>query len=239
MTFNRALRRLYINSPLTKEICLVDKSHHYVINVLRQEVGDKILFFNGKDGEWRGVLSSFTKKNALYLLEEKTRKQPSIPSLTFAFAPLKKERLDYLVQKAVEMGAGTLQPIITAYTQNTKLDKLQHYAIEAAEQCGILTLPEVRKALSFEQFIANFPQNESLIFCDEQAEVKNPYDILKLTQAHKTLFIGPEGGFSDSEREVLLNKSFVTAISLGKNILRADTAAVAGMTIINLVCGFS
>jgi 16S rRNA (uracil1498-N3)-methyltransferase len=235
MNLNRTLRRLYINSPLVNEVNLTEKAHHYVINVLRQQIGDKILFFNGIDGEWCGSLTSFTKKQAIFTLETQLREQPLTPTLNFAFAPLKKDRLDYLVQKAVETGAGVLQPVITAYTQNNKLDKLQDYAIEAAEQCGILTVPKVLKTLSFEVFITNFPKDEALIFCDEQAEVKNPLQALEKINTHKTLFIGPEGGFSESERAILLSKPFVTAISLGKNILRADTAAVAGMTILGLL----
>jgi 16S rRNA (uracil1498-N3)-methyltransferase len=234
MNFDRALRRLYVEQPLVGEVTLIDKAHHYVINVLRQQTGDKMLFFNGIEGEWRGELISHTKKQAIYNLELQTRIQPEKPALTFAFAPLKKERLDYLVQKAVEMGAGTLQPVQTTYTQNMKLEKLESYAIEAAEQCGILCVPTIHKALSFKSFIEKFPQDEALIFCDEQAKDENPLDVLRDISAPKTLFIGPEGGFSEDERALLLAKPFVTPISLGKNILRADTAAVAGMMVIGL-----
>lgn len=235
--FDRTARRIYVNSPLVEggEVSLVDNQAHYVLNVLRQGVDDVMIIFNGVDGEWRAILTRFNKKSATYICEKLLREQPIAAGIAFAFAPLKKDRLEYMVQKAVEMGASTLLPVMTQYTQNNKLDKCEIYAIEAAEQCGILCLPQITKPLRFKEFVKQFSE-KSIIFCDELAPIANPIEALvghNLSDA--ILFVGPEGGFSDEERAALLALPKVIRLSLGKNILRADTAAVAAMAVINAV----
>ena len=171
---------------------------------------------------------------------ERTRPQPAAPDLLYCFAPLKAGRLDYLVQKAVEMGAGALQPVITRHTQVGKLgtDRLRANAIEAAEQCGILTMPEVREPLKLDRLLAGWEEGRRLIFCDEDSSTDNPLAALKaVTERKLALLVGPEGGFSDDERRQLRALPFVTAIPLGPRILRADTAAVAALAVIQATIG--
>jgi 16S rRNA (uracil1498-N3)-methyltransferase len=235
--FDRTARRLYLNAPLLEgaEVTLIDNQAHYVLNVLRQNLGDAMHLFNGIDGEWRGILTRFNKKSAIYCCEKQLREQPIASGVIFAFAPLKKERLEYMVQKAVEMGAGQLLPVFTQYTQNHKLDKCGIYAIEAAEQCGILNLPPIEKPLNFKEFLG-FAKDKTLVFCDELAPIANPITALEghdLSDA--IVFIGPEGGFSEDERVSLVALPKVVRLSLGKNILRADTAAVAAMALIGAI----
>jgi 16S rRNA (uracil1498-N3)-methyltransferase len=171
---------------------------------------------------------------------EQTRPQPPLPDLLYCFAPLKQGRLDYLVQKAVEMGAGVLQPVITQHTQVTKLgiERLQANAIEAAEQCGILAIPQVCEPMKLERLLADWDAARRLIFCDEDVGTDNPLSTLQAIAEHKLgLLVGPEGGFSDAERKELRALPFVTAIPLGPRILRADTAAVAALAVVQATVG--
>ena len=158
----------------------------------------------------------------------------------FLFAPLKVGRLDYLVQKAVEMGAGVIQPVITHHTQNHRIsiEKLQANALEAAEQCGILALPLVREPVKLEALLASWDASRRIIFCDEDHSTQNPLPGLSsISEKSLAVLIGPEGGFSDSERAILRALPFVTAIPLGPRILRADTAAVAALAIVQALIG--
>jgi 16S rRNA (uracil1498-N3)-methyltransferase len=171
---------------------------------------------------------------------ESQRPQPSLPDHVYCFAPLKQGRLDYLVQKAVEMGAGILQPVITQHTQVTKpsIDRLTANVIEAAEQCGILAVPQVREAEKFERLLAGWDTERRLVFCDEDASTNNPLPALQtLSEKKLALLVGPEGGFSDDERRMLRALPFVTAIPLGPRILRADTAAVAALAVMQATVG--
>ena len=166
--------------------------------------------------------------------------QTPLPDLVFLFAPLKVGRLDYLVQKAVEMGAGMIQPVITQFTQNHRvsLEKLQANALEAAEQCGILAVPQVREAVKLEALLDGWDGSRRLIFCDEVHETQNPLGALgAVSEKRLAVLVGPEGGFSDAERSLLRALPFVTAIPLGPRILRADTAAVAALAVVQTVLG--
>jgi 16S rRNA (uracil1498-N3)-methyltransferase len=168
------------------------------------------------------------------------RPQPALPDLLYCFAPLKQGRLDYLVQKAVEMGAGVLQPVVTRHTQVAKpgLDRLRANVVEAAEQCGILAVPEVRESEKLERLLGGWDPERRLIFCDEDASTNNPLPALQaVTERKLALLVGPEGGFSDDERRMLRTLPFVTAIPLGPRILRADTAAVAALAVIQATAG--
>jgi 16S rRNA (uracil1498-N3)-methyltransferase len=208
--------------------------------VLRMAEGAELLVFNGRDGEWLARLTAKTKKAVRLDTVEQTRAQPAAPDLVYCFAPLKVGRLDYLVQKAVEMGAGVLQPVITQHTQLAKVgtERLQANAIEAAEQCGILAIPEVREAQKFDRLLAEWDRERRLIFCDESAETHNPLPALQAIGETKLgLLVGPEGGFSEDERRQLHALPFVTAIPLGPRILRADTAAVAALAVIQATIG--
>ena len=172
--------------------------------------------------------------------EKKLADVSAPPDIDFIFAPLKHARLDYLVQKAVEMGAGILQPVITQHTQVAKpsIDRLRANVVEAAEQCGILAVPEVREAEKFERLLSGWDKERRLIFCDEDASTNNPLPALQAIKEKKlALLVGPEGGFSDDERKMLRALPFVTAIPLGPRILRADTAAVAALAVMQATLG--
>jgi 16S rRNA (uracil1498-N3)-methyltransferase len=213
---------------------------HYLTHVLRMAEGAELLVFNGRDGEWLARVAAKAKKAVRLETVEQTRPQPATPDLVYCFAPLKVGRLDYLVQKAVEMGAGVLQPVITQHTQLAKvgIERLQANAVEAAEQCGILAIPEVREAQKFTALLSSWDKERRLIFCDESAETNNPLPALQTIGERKLgLLIGPEGGFSEDERKQLYALPFVTAIPLGPRILRADTAAVAALAVMQATIG--
>ena len=203
--------------------------------------GAELLVFNGRDGEWLAHIDGApSKKSVRLVLAEQTRPQPLAPDLLFAFAPIKAGRLDYLVQKAVEMGAGALQPVITQHTQLSKVGtaRLQANVVEAAEQCGVLAIPAVRDAISFDALLEAWETGRRLIFCDEAAETDNPRAALQsIAETRLGLLVGPEGGFSDDERSQLRALPFVTPIPLGPRILRADTAAVAALAVIQSTIG--
>ncbi len=242
MRANYRMQRLFLDLPLVAGDTLsVDGPQaHYLATVLRMKAGDAVLVFNGSDGEWRAEIGEVRKKALTLVPVEQTRPQPPASDFVFAFAPIKAGRLDYLVQKAVEMGAGTIQPVITQHTQMTRIgtDRLQANALEAAEQCGILALPKVEDAIGFDAFLARWDTGRRLVFCDEAEESQNPLPILaQIADDRLGVVIGPEGGFSDAERKQLRALPFVTAIPLGPRILRADTAAVAAMAVIQAAIG--
>jgi 16S rRNA (uracil1498-N3)-methyltransferase len=242
MRANYRMQRLYVPDDLAegRGIEPSPPQTHYLLNVLRLGDGAEILLFNGRDGEWRATLAQAGRKKAHLTPGEQTRPQPPLPDLLYCFAPLKQGRLDYLVQKAVEMGAGALQPVLTQHTQVTKLgiDRLQANAVEAAEQCGILAIPPVREPVKFDRLLAEWDADRRLIFCDEDAGTNNPLPALQaIAERRLGLLIGPEGGFSDAERRELRALPFVTAIPLGPRILRADTAAVAALAVVQAIVG--
>jgi 16S rRNA (uracil1498-N3)-methyltransferase len=235
--------RLYLDAPLQagREIALTREQMNYLVNVLRLQTGQSVLVFNGRDGEWRAELASVTKKAATLAAVEQVRAQESGPDVDYLFAPLKHARLDYMVQKAVEMGARRLLPVLTRRTQvhRVNLERMQANAIEAAEQCGILTLAEVSEPRALDAVLAGWPQDRLLVFCDEDAPVQDPMAALA---AHRgigkaAVIIGPEGGFDPAERAMLQRVSPSVSISLGPRILRADTAAVAALALVQAVLG--
>lgn len=242
MRANYRMQRLYVPDDIAEGRAVEPDAPqiHYLLNVLRLGDGAEILLFNGRDGEWRATLTQAGKRKASLTLVERTRPQPPLPDLLYCFAPLKQGRLDYLVQKAVEMGAGALQPVITQHTQVTKLgiERLQANAIEAAEQCGILAIPPVREAVKLERLLIDWDAGRRLIFCDEDFGTNNPLPVLQgIDERRLGLLVGPEGGFSDAERRELRALPFVTAIPLGPRILRADTAAVAALAVVQAAIG--
>jgi 16S rRNA (uracil1498-N3)-methyltransferase len=267
--------RLFVRAPLAEgaTIDLDAKQANYLVNVLRLTAGESVLIFNGRDGEWRAALSASGKKTWRLTASEQTRPQPAAPDLHYIFAPLKHARLDYMVEKAVEMGAGRLRPIITRHTQVTRVntERMEANAIEAAEQCGILTLPQIDDPVQLMALLDRWESEEGarrLIFCDESAEGDalaqltptnrnaatasplpggeregvrgNARDTRTPTtsaNAPLAVLIGPEGGFAEDERAALLSRKFVTPISLGPRILRADTAAVAALAVVQATLG--
>jgi 16S rRNA (uracil1498-N3)-methyltransferase len=242
MRANYKMQRLFIDADLAagKTVEPSPQQSHYLANVLRLSEGAELLVFNGRDGEWLARVAAKTRKAMQLAAVEQVRPQPQPSDLVYCFAPLKQGRLDYLVQKAVEMGAGVLQPVITQHTQVAKpgLDRLRANAIEAAEQCGILAIPEVRETQKLDRLLAGWDHGRRLVFCDESADTNNPLPSLQSIAERKIgLLIGPEGGFSDDERKMLRALPFVTAIPLGPRILRADTAAVAALAVIQATVG--
>jgi 16S rRNA (uracil1498-N3)-methyltransferase len=242
MRANFRLQRLFVEGDIRRgtgiEASL--EQFNYLAHVLRMENGAEILVFNGIDGEWKARLSFPSRKKILLVPEEETRPQPAPSDLHYLFAPLKLGRLDYLVQKAVEMGAGLLQPVITQHVQGkiTNLGRLRANVVEAAEQCGILSVPDVADPARLTDLLQRWPRERRIIFCDESDAGLNPLPLLKeINERHLALLIGPEGGFSQEEREMLHGLEFVTAIPLGPRILRADTAAVAAMAVIQATIG--
>ncbi|MER8367506.1 16S rRNA (uracil(1498)-N(3))-methyltransferase [Mesorhizobium sp. M0306] len=242
MRANYKMQRLFVPDGLgpDTEFDIGPQQSHYLSHVLRLGEGAELLVFNGRDGEWSAAIATKSKKAVRLKVLELQRPQPRLPDLIYCFAPLKQGRLDYLVQKAVEMGAGILQPVITQHTQVAKpgIERLRANVVEAAEQCGILAVPELREAEKFERLLSNWDRERRLIFCDEDASTNNPLPALQAVRENKLgLLVGPEGGFSDEERRMLRAQPFVTAIPLGPRILRADTAAVAALALIQATIG--
>jgi 16S rRNA (uracil1498-N3)-methyltransferase len=213
---------------------------NYLVNVLRLRAGDGLLVFNGRDGEWRATVEPSGRRGCRLAIVERTRAQTPLPDLHYFFAPLKQARLDYMVQKAVEMGAGRLSPVITAFTQVARVNRrrMEANVVEAAEQCGVLALPLVDDPVPLAALIADWDAGRRLIFCDEAAPVASPATALaRLAPGPTAVLIGPEGGFSPEERAALLALPEVTALSLGPRIMRADTAAVAALALVQSFIG--
>ena len=237
--------RLFVAHPLTPAAHLaLDRAQtNYLVNVLRLKAGDPVLVFNGRDGEWRAHLAIGPRKQGALVIAEQTRPQPPPGDLHYLFAPLKHARLDYMVQKAVEMGASRLQPVLTRHAQVARinLERMRANAIEAAEQCGILTLPEIDAPLGFEAMVAARDPARLLVFCDEDAEVQDPIAALTAAAPDRAgaiaVLVGPEGGFADDERAALLKLPNTVRLALGPRILRADTAAVAALALVGAVLG--
>ncbi len=235
-------QRLFVASDLTEggEIALDHAQNNYLRNVLRLGSGDVILAFNGRHGEWRCELGERGKRHAVLIPLEQVREQQSGPSITYLFAPLKRARLDYMVQKAAELGVERLAPVLTQRTiaERVNLERMHANVIEAAEQCGILRMPQISEPRKLPATLADWPSSHPLIFCDEQAPIGSPIATLSgVAQGPAGILIGPEGGFSDEERRMIRAKPFTVPISLGPRIMRADTAAIAALTLINSTLG--
>ena len=209
---------------------------NYLLNVLRLTRGARVLAFNGRDGEFAATIGAATRKSATLTIGERIRPQEFPPDVDYLFAPLKHARLDYMAQKAVEMGARRLQPVITRRTQASRVNlaRLAANAREAAEQCGVIWLPEVSPERRLEEVLAAWPAERLLIFCDEDAPLANPVAGLATEEANAgvSLLIGPEGGFEESERQAIARLPRALRLSLGPRVLRADTAAVAALALI-------
>jgi 16S rRNA (uracil1498-N3)-methyltransferase len=221
------------------ETALAQPQSHYLLNVLRLSKGSRLLVFDGKSGEWRAEIVAAKKLCSIRQIE-KVREQTAAQDIHYAFAPLKQGRLDYMVQKAVEMGASALQPVITAHTavSRVNIERMRANAIEAAEQCGVLSIPAIDAPVKLEAVVKSCENDRTVVFCDERAPASSPLEALEGLKGKRiTALIGPEGGFSESEREGLLSRKFVCPISLGPRIMRADTAAVAVLALLNAVLG--
>ena len=235
--------RLFVDAVLAtgESVPLQREQSNYLGNVLRLGTGDNILVFNGRDGEWQASIAGRKRPDSLSI-GSRTRPQDRLPDLAYVFAPLKHARLDYMVQKAVEMGASSLQPVLTRFTQVARVngERMRANVIEAAEQCGILSLAAVAEPMPLERFLGERDPQRLLVFCDEAAEVADP---LRSLQGRPSgcdgidLLIGPEGGFAEQERATLLRQPQTLRLSLGPRILRADTAAVAALALVQAALG--
>lgn len=238
------LQRLFVEADLRPGaiVSLSRDQSNYLLNVLRYEAGRPLLVFNGRDGEFHASVRQ-ERKAASLAVGEQQRPQPAPGDLVYLFAPLKAARLDYMVQKAVEMGASRLRPVITRHTQVSRvnLERMRANVVEAAEQCGILAIAGVEDEEPLEKLLARFERDEPgrrLLYCDEHAETQNPLAILRaLPRGPLAVLVGPEGGFAEAERELLCELPFVTAIPLGPRILRADTAAIAALAVVQATIG--
>jgi 16S rRNA (uracil1498-N3)-methyltransferase len=234
--------RLYVDAPLREAAAVaLDRAQaHYLTAVMRLKSGASVLVFNGRDGEWEAVIQA-EKRSAVLQIGTQTRPQTAAGDLHYLFAPLKSARLDYMVQKAVEMGASRLQPVLTRHGQVARVNapRMRANVIEAAEQCGILSLPDIAEPQMLARSLGALEPQRYLIFCDEDAEVVDPLLTLGKLPRHAPLavLIGPEGGFANDERAALVRLPNVVRLALGPRILRADTAAVAALALVQAVLG--
>ena len=235
--------RLFVDAALAagETVALERSQSNYLGNVLRLSEGDTILVFNGRDGEWQASIGGRKRPDSLRIVTQ-TRPQDRLPDLAYVFAPLKHARLDYMVQKAVEMGASSLQPVLTRFTQVARVngERMRANVIEAAEQCGILSLATVSEPMALDRYLSGRDGARLLVFCDEAAETSNPLEALQsglTAPGGIDVLIGPEGGFAEEERAILLRQPKTLRLSLGPRILRADTAAVAALALAQAALG--
>lgn len=225
--------RLYVDHPLGQgQTVPLDRAQaHYLFGVMRQALGGQVLLFNGRDGEWRAEIMQAGKRGGELLCHENTKPLQMPPDLWLCFAPIKKARTDFIVEKATEMGAARIVPMQTDFTNAGRIqrDRLQAHAVEAAEQCGGTFVPEVADLVRFDRLLDHWPVDRGILFCDEAISG----DALEMPTRRGpwAIFIGPEGGFSEAERSRLKNHEAAVSVALGPRILRADTAAVAAMTL--------
>ncbi|KYK49446.1 16S rRNA (uracil(1498)-N(3))-methyltransferase [Bradyrhizobium liaoningense] len=235
--------RLFVDAALVQDarVPLDRDQSNYLGNVLRLAAGAEVLAFNGRDGEWQAAIEGRKRPDGLVILQQ-TRPQDRLPDLTYVFAPLKHARLDYMVQKAIEMGAAALQPVLTRFTQASRVntERMRANVVEAAEQCGILSIATVAEPVPLERFLSQRAAGRLLIFCDEAAEVQDPVQSLQDSREAGggiDVLIGPEGGFAEEERALLLRQPRILRLALGPRIMRADTAAVAALALVQAVLG--
>lgn len=233
----RSLPRLYVREPLVEgcAVALDPGQVNYLGNVMRKGVGDELLLFDGRSGEWLARVEEVGKKRMTLSVERRTREAESLPDLVLAFAPVKRAQTDWLVEKATELGIARLQPVITRRTiaERVKLERLEAIAIEAAEQCGRTVLPEVCEPVTLERFVAG-RGTRRLYFADEQGGAPAA---AAFATGPAAILVGPEGGFTDEERQMVRAAPDSVAISLGPRILRAETAALAAAALFMAVAG--
>ncbi|MGJ8584209.1 MAG: 16S rRNA (uracil(1498)-N(3))-methyltransferase [Marinosulfonomonas sp.] len=232
--------RLCVDQPLGvgQTVPLTREQAHYLFGVMRLAVEDQLFVFNGKDSEFRAKVVVAGKRGGVLECVEETRPLQMPPDLWLLFAPIKKARTDFIVEKATEMGAARIIPVRTDFTNSERLrqDKLQAHAIEAAEQCGGTFVPEVAELEKLDKLLGSWPEDRQLMYCDE-SKVGQGVTLSGLAPGPWAILIGPEGGFSPAERARLSELSFTTPVSLGPRILRADTAAVAALTVWQMAVG--
>jgi len=240
MRENYTLPRLHLAADLSADavIDLPREAAHYLTTVLRKSEGDSLRVFNGKSGEWRAEITAVRKKSALVTIIEQLRTPAPVPDVTLLFAPVRKHRTAFIIEKATELGVRTLQPVLTARTQFPKLniEKARLQAIEAAEQTERLDVPEIREAKPLLDILSAWGDTP-ILFADEAGDTESAQDVCANHPAPIAMLIGPEGGFTDAERKELRAMENVHPVTLGPRILRADTAAVALLSVWQSVRG--
>jgi 16S rRNA (uracil1498-N3)-methyltransferase len=233
--------RLFVDQGLAAgaEVTLAPEQAHYLGGVLRLVAGDAVAVFNGQDGEFVAHVAEVAKKKMVLRVERLTSAVKPPPDIDYLFAPLKHARLDYLVQKATELGARRLRPVITARTiaERVNMERMRANVVEAVEQCNQVFVPEVLEPVSLNAALRDWDHGRALIYCDEVAEQGGAVAALSKLKAPAAVLVGPEGGFTVEERAMLKALPYVTAVSLGPRIMRADTAGVAVMTLAQAVLG--
>ena len=225
--------RLYVEQALAvgQPVALAEGQANYLFNVMRLGPGDAVLLFNGRDGEWRARVVEAGKRRGALRCEGLTAALRLPPDLWLLVAPIKRDRMQFVVEKAVELGVARILPVQTRFTnERIRLDKLQAHALEAAEQCGATFVPEVAELVALERVLAAWPVERRLLWCDE-ALAGQAVALGGVRGARWAILIGPEGGFAPEEQVRLRAMAQVVALSLGPRILRADTAAVAALTL--------
>jgi len=236
LTYPGGLTRLFVERILSPQepLSLGEAQSHLVAHVLRAKTGDRVRLFNGRDGEWSATIAAIAKRTVTLTLEAQTRRQEGVPDLWLLLAPIKKTSLDYIVQKATELGVARITPVITRRTivERVNLDRMRANAVEAAEQSGRLTVPDIAEPLDLAKALSGWNTNRKLMFCDEARDAQ-PASIALAKQPRGpwAILTGPEGGFDPAEREMLRGLSFVVPVSLGPRIMRADTAALAAIAV--------
>jgi len=242
--------RLYVAADLRPglEIAADERAQHYLRNVMRRALGDPVVLFNGRDGEFQAEIARLDKRAVALRVAAKRREQDDVPDLWLCFAPLKKDAVDFLVEKGTELGAAVFQPVITRRTVSSRLnlDRLKANAIEAAEQTERLTIPEIRPAVELDALLRNWPRDRRMILCAEAGAAEPIADALSritdddgsVSKANAwAVLCGPEGGFHVSELDRLRDLDFVTPVGLGPRILRADTAALTALAVFQSILG--
>jgi 16S rRNA (uracil1498-N3)-methyltransferase len=233
--------RLYVTCVLGigMAVALDEGQAHYLLHVLRARTGNRLLLFNGRHGEWLAEITSAAKRGVMLRCLKQTQPHREGPDIWLAFAPVKKTPSDYLVQKATELGASVLLPVFTRRTIVSRVnqERMAANAIEAAEQSGRLGVPEIRAAVPLDKLLESWPRDRRLFFCDEGGEAKALAQAARGNGGATGILTGPEGGFDPSERQMLRALPFVTPVTLGPRILRADTAALAALAIWQSVAG--
>jgi len=235
--------RLFIEAPLVAGTKLTpsEAQAHYLLHVMRSREGDHVLLFNGMDGEWRARIAAVTRRSCTLLCETQSEAQAEVPDLWLASAPSKKTPTDYLAQKATELGAKVLQPVITNRTvaRRLNLERMRANAIEAAEQSCRLSVPEIRGPIALDALLRSWPSARRLLFCDEGGDAVPIAKALDDAgqQPQSGILTGPEGGFDPQERETIRQCTFVLPVTLGPRIMRADTAALAALSVWQAICG--
>ena len=242
LTYPGGKVRLYVEAALGEDARVVpdEAQAHYMLNVMRAKADDNVRLFNGRDGEWLASIADVSKRSCTLVCRKPLAPQSHVPDIWLVFAPIKKTPADYVVQKATELGVRALQPVFTRRTivSRVNLERMGANAVEASEQSGRLTVPDIREAVTLEKLLAHWPKERRLFFCDEAGDAQSAAEAFAGARGTPCAVLsGPEGGFDPAEREAIRRRPFVTALTLGQRILRADTAALAALSVWQALAG--